>query len=99
MPSLIPYEPVFGLFSLWWEAGKPPPHSFVSRSTYRRCVLEAALVPQRVQTTLDLERAGLTDVAFEDFAIVADALDDVVGPFVGEPHVGADFRIGFRAEE
>ncbi|MGO8396584.1 hypothetical protein ACC760_39385, partial [Rhizobium ruizarguesonis] len=45
----------------------------------RRCVLDAALVPQSIQAARDLEVATLTDVALEDFAIIADALDDGQG--------------------
>src|SRR4051812_38329274 len=52
------------------------------RSADRRGVLQAALGPQRVQATLDLERAAHADVAVEALAVVTDLLDDVVDPLL-----------------
>ncbi len=64
-----------------------------------RRVLDTALVPQSVETACDLQRAACTDVAIEDFAVIAHALDDIIGPVIGQAEVGADRRALFDAEE
>src|SRR3982751_3552146 len=45
-------------------------------------VLQAALGPQRVQATLDLERAAHADIALEALAVITDLLDDGVDPLL-----------------
>src|SRR6185437_1691499 len=60
-------------------------HSAESRpSSDRRGVLQAALVPQGVQAAADLDRRAHADIALEDLSIVADRLDDAIGPIIGE---------------
>src|SRR4029077_8215351 len=54
------------------------------RLAHRRRELQPALVPQRVQPARDLHREALPDVALERFAVIADVLDDAIGPVVGE---------------
>ena len=61
-------------------------------------VLQAALGPQRVDAARDLQRAAGADVALEDFAVVADRLDDVDDPVVGQAEIGADLGVGLDAE-
>src|SRR5436190_7607198 len=60
----------------------------------RRGILQAALGPQSVRATLDLERAAHADIAIEALAVVADLLDDGVDPFLVEAerlaHAGGD---------
>src|ERR1700719_2417640 len=71
-------------------------------SAERRPVLQAALGPQRVETAHDLQRRTLADVAFENFAVIADVLDDAIDPVVGEPErlavltLGAEHPPGLR---
>src|SRR5690242_21840801 len=48
----------------------------------RHGVLQAAVLPQRIQAALDLERRPHADVALEALAVIADLLDDVVGPLL-----------------
>src|SRR5690606_26491438 len=62
-------------------------------------VLQTALRPKSVQTTLNLEWAVLADVTLEDFAVIANILDDVVGPVVSKTEVCTDFGVSFSAEE
>src|SRR5581483_2511914 len=50
----------------------------------RNGVLQATLGPERVQTTFQLERARLADIAFEDFAVIAGRLERGLHPFVVE---------------
>src|SRR6202035_461366 len=69
-----------------------------------QAVLQAALGPQRVEAARDLQRRALADIALKNFAVIADRLDDAIGPVVGQPHAfaeltfeaeqAADFRIG-----
>src|SRR5262249_12728476 len=54
------------------------------RSAARWRVLDAALGPQLVQPAVDLERRAHADVALKRFAVVADLLDDVNGPILGQ---------------
>ncbi len=61
--------------------------------------MQAALRPQGVQTAGDLELRGRTDVALEDFAIIADSLDDVIGPLFVKAEVLADALVLFLAEK
>src|SRR5476649_520309 len=73
--------------------GSRPPRSDGGLAD-RFCVLQAALAPQRVQATLDLERAAHADVALEALAVVTDLLDDVVDPLLVDAerlaHAGRD---------
>src|SRR4029450_10535132 len=48
----------------------------------RRGVLQAALGPELVQATVDLEQGVLADIAVEALAVVTDLLDDVVDPLL-----------------
>src|SRR5215467_8012850 len=50
------------------------------RSADRRSVLQAALVPELVQPAGKAQRRLQADIALEAFAVIADILDDVVGP-------------------
>ena len=63
-----------------------PGVGFLTSLSGRRRVLQAALVPGAFQAAVQLQRRARTDIAVEDFAVVADRLDDVVGPIVGEAH-------------
>src|ERR1700759_4499284 len=63
-------------------AANPPRRRL--RSLERNGVLQAALGPERVQTTLQLERARLADIAFEDFAVIAGRLERGLHPLVVE---------------
>src|ERR1700759_1869839 len=63
-------------------AANPPRRRL--RSLDRNGVLQAALGPERVQTTLQLERARLADVSFEDFAVIAGRLERGLHPLVVE---------------
>ena len=48
------------------------------RSTHRRCVLQTTLVPQGIETTLDLQLAASTDVATDATGLV-EHLNDLHG--------------------
>src|SRR5260221_14758982 len=61
----------------WRDGGVP-----CSANGHR--VHQPALGPQIVETALELERRILADIAVEDLAVIADQLDDVVGPFLVE---------------
>src|SRR5687768_6775210 len=60
-----------------------------ARSADRHRVLQAAVRPERVQAALDLERRAHADVALEDLAVIADLLDDLVAPLIGQAQVRA----------
>ncbi|ENN86993.1 hypothetical protein RHSP_13702 [Rhizobium freirei PRF 81] len=66
---------------------------------HRRRVLDAALVPKGVEAAGDLQRAACADIAVEDFAVVTDTFDDVVGPVIGQAEVSADGGTLLGAEE
>src|SRR5580698_1330989 len=88
--------------------GRPVAAATHSQATWPsangQTVLQAALGPQRVEAARDLQRRALADVALKNFAVIADRLDDAIGPVVGEPEPftelafeaeqAADFRIG-----
>src|SRR3954468_8905458 len=57
-------------------------------------VLDAALVPQRIDAAGDLQRRAVADVAVEDFAVVTERLDDVIGPVVAEADALAEGAVG-----
>src|SRR5690606_15344369 len=59
-------------------------------------VLQAALGPELVEAARDLERALLADIALEELAVIADALDDLDREVVVEPEVGAELGALFR---
>src|SRR5690606_12836942 len=61
-------------------------------SANRQRVHQAAVLPLRVQAAFDLQRAGAAQVAIEAFSVVADLLDDVVGPGVVDSHALARAR-------
>src|ERR1051326_3039882 len=54
------------------------------RSAHRQPVLQAALGPQRIEPARDLERRALAYIAIETLTVIADVLDDAVGPIVGQ---------------
>src|SRR3546814_4165108 len=54
-------------------------------SAHRRCVNDAAVLVLGVQAALEGDRRAGADELLEHLAVVADLLDDVVGPFVVEP--------------
>src|SRR3546814_14636547 len=54
-------------------------------STYRRGVLHAAVVPQGIEATFDLQLAAGADVSIEDFTIVTVLLDDLLRPVLRQP--------------
>src|SRR5262245_13192316 len=56
-------------------------------STHRRRVLQSTLAPQGVQATLDLQVAALTNVALEDFAVVAHLFHDLHRPVLRQLQV------------
>ena len=66
-------------------------------SARRRCVHQAAGIPQRVDATGDFQLAGLAEIAFEHLAIIADLGDDVVGESGVEPDLLA--IVALDAEE
>src|SRR5690606_33515524 len=51
-----------------------------NRSADRQRIQQAAVFPERVQATLDLQRAAHAHVAVKRFAVVAHLLDDAVSP-------------------
>src|SRR6185312_11587055 len=53
-------------------------------------VHQPALGPGRVEAAIELERACLADIAFEDLGIVATRLDRLHHPFVIEPEPRAE---------
>src|SRR5215831_10792200 len=53
-------------------------------SAHGKPVLQTALGPQGVQAARNLQWRALPDVPLEDFAVIADRLDDAVRPIIGE---------------
>src|SRR3546814_2059886 len=62
-------------------------------STYRRGVLHAAVVPQGIEATFDLQLAAGADVSIEDLAIVTDLLDDLHRPVLRQLQILAIFPL------
>src|SRR5215475_11227691 len=62
-----------------------PPERRAPALADRRGVLQAALGPQPVEPSLDLERRAHAEVALEALAVVPDLLDDVVDPLFVDP--------------
>ena len=60
------------------------PNSGPSQLTDRRSILNTAFAPQGIQTTGDLERAGLTNVALKHLSIVAHLFDNAGSPGIAE---------------
>src|SRR5262245_56643496 len=54
---------------------------------------QATASPQIVETAWQRDRRGHSEVALEDFAVVADVVDDVPGPRVVESERGAIARL------
>src|SRR6516164_8070184 len=52
----------------------------------------AVCVPQRGQVPVHLVRRILAEIAIEDFGIIPDFLDDIVGPVVGQSETLAHAR-------
>src|SRR5690606_27768051 len=97
-----------------WSTTSPPHRVFLlssgppfpprTLSADRRCVDDAAIPPQCVETARNVERRARADIALEHLAIVADRRDRVRGPFAGEAERFAisalateqalDFRVG-----
>ena len=77
------------------------------RSADRRCVLDATVCPERIQTTRDTKRRPFANITLEHLGVVPDLLDDVVGPVIGkakplaldtlEANQATDVRIGRTA--
>src|SRR5476649_227006 len=53
-------------------------------SAHRRRDHRAALGPERIDAAAELERRALAEIALEALAVIADLLDDVVGPLLVE---------------
>src|SRR3954468_1633271 len=81
-PSIAPAADAAPLEFAHVLVGKPvstfPGHALAHR--WRE--LQSAFVPQRVQAARDLQWRALPDVAFERLAVIADLLDDAIGPVV-----------------
>src|ERR1700752_3827602 len=60
-----------------------------SASLEWRRVEQAAVRPQPIQPTRQLDWALRADVAIEELGVIADALDDVVGPALRQPERAA----------
>src|SRR5689334_1679090 len=71
--------------------------SRVLASAHGRRVHDAALGPQGVQPTRNLERRALPDIALEHLAVVADVLEDAIAPVLGEAELLAECIL--RAEQ
>src|SRR6185312_2536490 len=61
------------------------------RSPDRRCVLDAAGVPELVEAARNPELRSAADIAIIDFTVIADMADDARGPIPGQAEV---FAIG-----
>src|SRR6266850_5370133 len=55
----------------------------------RRCVLDAAVAPQRIEPARDLQLRSVADIAVVDLTIIADMADDADGPVLGQAEVFA----------
>src|SRR5690606_3489995 len=62
-------------------------------SADRGSVLQPALGPERVQSTLYLERGIGPDITIENLAIVSDRLDHLHHPVIGKAHIGAEIAV------
>src|SRR6185312_11227527 len=47
----------------------------------------------RIEPARDLERRALPDIALKTLAVIADVLDDAVGPIVGQPNRLAELAL------
>ncbi len=56
--------------------------------------MNAAVVPQRVQATVDFQRGALAEVALEHFTVVTHLLDDLHDPVFLHFQVFAVFAVG-----
>src|SRR3954469_14822977 len=65
--------------SVWCARPRPFGAPAAGALAHRRCELQPALIPQRVQPPRDLQRRTLADVALERLAVIADLLDDAIG--------------------
>src|SRR5262249_12210916 len=63
-------------------------------SADRRRVLETALVPETVETSVDAKRRAGADVTIEHLAVVADGLDDPDHPILGHAELFAEVAVG-----
>src|SRR3974377_961728 len=70
------------------------PAELIRRSAHWWSVLDAALVPKRVQATGDLERRALPDIPFEHFAVIADIRDNTHDPVLGQAELLAVIAFG-----
>ena len=55
--------------------------------------MNATVVPQRVQATVDFQGSALAQVALEHFAVVTDLLDDLYDPILLHFQVFAVFAV------
>src|SRR3546814_2360575 len=91
--TLFPYTTLFrsrgnGSGYAGGERRRTRTHLTIARrpaSAHRRCVNDAAVLVLGVQAALEGDRRAGADELLEHLAVVADLLDDVVGPFVVEP--------------
>src|SRR5690606_38269433 len=66
-------------------------------SADRHRIVEAAVRPQRIQATVERKRRIRADIGRIGFTVVADMLDDAVGPIGREPDRST--KIAFHAEQ
>src|SRR3546814_8647871 len=64
------------------------------RSAQRDGVHQAAAGPEIVETAVELDWAVTADIALKAFAVIADLLDQRIGPFLLEPECLAVARRG-----
>src|SRR4030081_1185029 len=70
----------------------PPTAWHTRRSIERRRIKHPALVPRLVVAAIELQCRSAAEIARIDLAIVADLLDDLVGPRLAYPELLADTR-------
>src|SRR6516165_9912246 len=64
------------------------------RSADRRRVLDSPLAPEVVEAARDLELGAGADIAVKGFAVIADRLDDLGEPVLGQPKLLAEIAVG-----
>src|SRR6187399_2514412 len=80
------------------DAREAPSSGILKPSADWGRVLKAALVPQSIEATGNLQIATRTDIALEDFAVIANTLDDIDDPIFTDAETGAELRPFFHAE-
>src|SRR4051812_18743637 len=100
----MPFQPVLPpstrlIFSAIWGGGLRASMLIAASAGQagaadRRRVLEAALVPEIVETPADTKRRACADVGGEHFAVIADGLHDTHHPVLAQAELFTEIAVG-----